>query len=335
MNFLETAWYSKARWLILLWPLSLLFQLVSTLRRKKHKLYSDSSKLSVPVIVVGNIAVGGTGKTPLLIALVDILKSKGINPGIITRGYGGRAIAYPLEVTPLTSVSECGDEAILLAEKTGCPVTVAPDRMAALEALVSGNAVDIVLSDDGMQHYRLVRDIEICVVDGKRLFANGFCLPAGPLREPIQRLQEVDFIVINGKPSKQSPILESAIEMVIEPKFLINLLNEERRPFIGAPFNIGSIVQAVSAIGNPQRFYDLLDKLPYQVKRFKFPDHHLYSVEDLLSAGVDEHQPVVMTEKDAVKCRSFARSNYWYLSTQVCLPPTFADEFISRVETLV
>ncbi|MED5530625.1 MAG: tetraacyldisaccharide 4'-kinase [Pseudomonadota bacterium] len=335
MNFLETAWYKKARWLILLWPFSMIYRMVVVLLRKKHQSNNDLQKLSVPVIVIGNISVGGTGKTPLLIALANILKSKGINPGIISRGYGGKAATYPLEVSLETNVTECGDEAILLAEKTGCPIVVAPDRKKALKSLIEKHAVDIVLSDDGMQHYRLSRDLEICVIDGKRLFANGFCFPAGPLREPIKRLTEVDFIVINGKTSEQSGMLQSAAEMIVEPKFLVNLLTEEKRPFSGAPFNMGSVVQAVSAIGNPQRFYDLLDELPYRMKKFSFPDHFLYSEEDFLSMDLDHHQPIVMTEKDAIKCRGFAQSNYWYLLTEVSLPQSFTDDFVTQVESFV
>ena len=155
MNFLETAWYKKARWLILLWPFSMIYRMVVVLLRKKHQSNNDLQKLSVPVIVIGNISVGGTGKTPLLIALANILKSKGIKPGIISRGYGGKAATYPLEVSLGTNVAECGDEAILLSEKTGCPIVVAPDRKKALRSLIEKHAVDIVLSDDGMQHYRL------------------------------------------------------------------------------------------------------------------------------------------------------------------------------------
>ena len=335
MNFLETAWYKKARWLILLWPLSMIYRLVVVLFRKKHQSNNKLQKLAVPVIVIGNIAVGGTGKTPLLIALANILRNKGINPGIISRGYGGKATAYPLEVSSETNVAECGDEAILISEKTCCPIVVAPDRKKALKSLIASHTVDVVLSDDGMQHYPLSRNLEICVIDGERLLANGFCFPAGPLREPIKRLTEVDFIIINGKTSELSGMLQSAIEMIVEPKFLVNLLTKEKRPFSGAPFNMGSIVQAVSAIGNPQRFYDLLDELPYRVKQYSFPDHFLYTEEDFLSMDLDHHQPIVMTEKDAVKCRGFAQSNYWYLLTEVSLPRSFTDEFVTQVESFV
>ena len=313
----------------------MIYRLVVVLFRKKHQSNNKLQKLAVPVIVIGNIAVGGTGKTPLLIALANILRNKGINPGIISRGYGGKATAYPLEVSSETNVAECGDEAILLEEKTRCPVVVAPDRKKALKSLIASHTVDVVLSDDGMQHYPLSRNLEICVIDGKRLLANGFCFPAGPLREPIKRLTEVDFIIINGKTSELSGMLQSAIEMIVEPKFLVNLLTKEKRPFSGAPFNMGSIVQAVSAIGNPQRFYDLLDELPYRVKQYSFPDHFLYTEEDFLSMDLDHHQPIVMTEKDAVKCRGFAQSNYWYLLTEVSLPRSFTDEFVTQVESFV
>ncbi len=334
MSFLERAWHKKAGWLILLWPLSLLFQLLIKLRRLSQQENSAPDYLKVPLIVVGNISLGGTGKTPLLITLANQLQAQGFKPGIISRGYAGNAAFYPLSVDANSSVLESGDEAFLIAEKTGCPVFVAPDRCAALRALLAAEDVDVVLSDDGLQHYKLYRDIEIVVVDGQRLFSNGFCLPAGPLRESLARLKEVDQIVINGQPAAELPDLGNASLMRVEPRSLVNLVSGEKKPFSGAPFNMGNKLQAVSALGNPQRFYDLLQGLPYQVETFSFPDHHTFTVADFEQKDMDEHQPVVMTEKDAVKCRQFAKANFWYLSVDVSLEREFTDRLVKRVREL-
>lgn len=337
MSFLERAWHKEASWLILLWPISALFQVLTKIRRlvqqnKKRPIY-----LSVPLIVIGNISLGGTGKTPLLITLSQELQKQGFKPGIISRGYGGNAPSYPLAVHGKSDVRQSGDEAFLIAEKTGCPVYVDPDRSAALHALLDNEDIDVVLSDDGLQHYKLYRDLEIAVVDGQRLFSNTYCMPAGPLRESIARLKEVQYIVVNGEPAKKIPELASANKMFVEPSVLVNLLTGERRPFSGAPFNMGNKLQAISALGNPQRFYSLLERLPYPLETFSFPDHHSFTANDFEQQGIDAHQPVVMTEKDAVKCRQFAKNNFWYLSVEVNLEDQFVErlvEDIRQVSTL-
>lgn len=335
MSFLEKAWYKKAGWLWLLWPVSILFRLLAKCRRILHQ--SLANKAAVPVIVVGNIAVGGTGKTPLIISLVEALREKGYQPGVVSRGYGGRAEAYPLTVDSSSDVSDCGDEAFLIASKTGCPVVVSPDRPQALARLLTDFDVDVVLSDDGLQHYKLHRDIEIVVVDGQRLFSNGLCLPAGPLREPISRLREVDYTVINGGETasrSDHAELATAIEMNLLPQSFVNLLTGEQRPFAGAPFNLGSRLQAFAGIGNPQRFFDLLGELAYAIEPLSFPDHHRYIEEDFSPERIDSHQPVVMTEKDAVKCTEFATANFWALSVAVQLPADFIDRLCERLAKL-
>ncbi|GJM12135.1 MAG: tetraacyldisaccharide 4'-kinase [Pseudohongiella sp.] len=331
MSFLERAWHEKAGWLILLWPVSVLFQALTKIRRSLQQPSSRPSNITVPVVVIGNISLGGTGKTPLLITLAQQLQKQGFKPGIISRGYGGEAPSYPLAVDGDSDVRQSGDEAFLIAERTGCPVYVAPDRSAALDALLANEDVDVVLSDDGLQHYRLYRDIEIVVVDGQRLFSNGLCLPAGPLRESTSRLKQVQHIVVNGEPAKEITELSAASTMDLEPRMLVNLLSGEKRPFAGAPFNMGNTVQAVSALGNPQRFYDLLGRLPYQIEIFSFPDHHNFTVDDFEQQGIDAHQPVVMTEKDAVKCRQFAKNNFWYLSVEVSLESQFVERLIADI----
>ena len=337
MSFLERAWHERAGWLILLWPVSVLFQALTAIRRAAQQSKQRPAYLTAPLIVIGNISLGGTGKTPLLITLSQELQKQGFKPGIISRGYGGDAPSYPFAVNIDSDVSQSGDEAFLIAEKTGCPVYVDPDRSAALQALLLHEDVDVVLSDDGLQHYNLYRDLEIVVVDGQRLFSNGFCLPAGPLRESMNRLKEAQHIVVNGEPAREILQLAGAIKMQLEPRSLVNMVSGEKRPFAGAPFNMGSRLQAVSALGNPQRFYALLERLPYQVEIFSFPDHHRFTADDFEQEGIDMHQPVVMTEKDAVKCRQFAKNNFWYLSVEVNLESQFFErltEDIRRVRIL-
>ncbi len=195
MTFIERAWYHKAKWLYALWPSALAFYKLAARRRKRLSVKAE--KWPVPVVVVGNISVGGTGKTPLLIALVAHLKNQGINPGVVSRGYGGKSEDFPVNVTGDTAVQESGDEALLIARHCGCPVVIDPDRVAAITCLLDRYSVDVVLCDDGLQHYAMARDIELIVVDGERQFGNEFCLPAGPLREPLSRLGEADLVIVN------------------------------------------------------------------------------------------------------------------------------------------
>ena len=341
MRFLEQAWYKKAGWLILLWPIALVYQLLAQLRRSLQQVKSRPSHHTVPVIVIGNLTAGGTGKTPLLIALAQHLKAGGLRPGVISRGYGGQGANYPMQVGASDNPAIAGDEPVLIARKTECPVVIDPDRKAALACLLESNAVDVVLSDDGLQHYKLFRDIEIVVVDGQRKFGNGMCLPAGPLREPIKRLQEIDFVVVNGVVNTDNsdesalPILKSAVHMTMEPKLLVNLATGEKRPFGGAPFKIGNKIQAVSGIGNPKRFYSLLEKLPYPIEPLAFPDHHQFVESDFQSDEFEAHQPIVMTEKDATKCESFAKNNFWYLETEVSLSESFLTKFSGKLKAVI
>ncbi|PCH58259.1 MAG: tetraacyldisaccharide 4'-kinase [SAR86 cluster bacterium] len=338
MSYLEQAWDRKAPWLILLWPLSLLFMLLAGLRKN---FISHGAKTPVPVIVVGNISVGGTGKTPLVLALAAQLKAAGFNPGIVSRGYGSKAPYYPFKVAADSKVDEVGDEALLIVQNSGCPMFIGADRPAALAALLIDSQCDLVISDDGMQHYALARDIEIAVVDAQRLFSNGFCLPAGPLRERVSRLKTVDHIMINGElaqPLETIEVLKNAASlssMQMKPSYFINLKTGERKPFGGAPFNIGTKLQAVTGIGNPQRFFDLLAKLPYQLETNVFPDHHRFTLQDFENEAIDASQPVVMTEKDAVKCQTFARSNFWYLQAKAHVDSEFLQRITEQVENLL
>lgn len=316
-------WYSPRAPLGLL-PLSWLFSLLVRLRRRAYR--SDilhSVHLSIPVIVVGNITVGGTGKTPLVAWLVKRLQQAGYRPGIITRGYGGQAQQWPQRVSPETDPLMVGDEPVLLAQRCGCPIVAAPDRVAAARALLEDSNCDILISDDGLQHYRLQRDIEIVVVDGARRFGNGQLLPAGPLREPLSRLQQADYVVANGV----SQGGEVAMQLV--PGMLVALSDNTTT----APLSEfqGRQVHAVAGIGNPSRFFELLKGAGLSVIEHPFPDHHGFTAEDLNFA---DGLPLLMTEKDAVKCRPYADGRMWYLPVEAQLDESFARSLMQRVESL-
>jgi tetraacyldisaccharide 4'-kinase len=367
MRLIERAWYSKALWLHFLWPLHALFKGLAA--RRRNQLSAAARSWPVPVIVVGNISVGGTGKTPLLIALLTHLQEKGFKPGVVSRGYGSKAAIFPIAVTGGTAVEESGDEALLIAKHCGCPVVIDPDRVAAIECLLGEHSVDVVLSDDGLQHYAMARDIELIVVDGERKFGNELCLPAGPLREPLSRLGDADLILVNGSKASAGELRASLLSngvtwpssvptksiesdpcdahilgsrepaegfsVTVEPDCFVNIVSGERRPFAGAPFKMGSRLQAVSGLGNPERFYQMLDNLPHKVLRHSFPDHYRFEKADFDALGFDDIQPIVMTEKDAVKVTNFARHNFWYLSIRIRLPEHLLAVFDKRLAAVL
>lgn len=334
MTRIEHAWYKRAKWLYLLLPASWIFQLLTTVRRKLLQRSARATETPVPIIVIGNISVGGTGKTPLLMFLCQTVIAAGYRPGVISRGYGGRPTQVPLLVTDQSDPALSGDEPALIASTCQVPVVVDPNRLRAYHDLVNNHAVDVVLSDDGLQHYRLPRHLEIAVVDGQRLLGNGFCLPAGPLREPPGRLREVDLLVVNGAPTQQLPALQSALTMDLIPGCLVNLRTGEQRPFSAAPFASGSTIQAVAGIGNPARFFAQLGQLSHALRCFPFPDHYRFSAADFAARGIDLTQPIVMTEKDGIKCRSFATDNFWVLKIDVSLPAAFTDQVLARLGAL-
>lgn len=340
MNSLERAWYRKPSWSQVLLPVAGLFQTVAGLRKRILQKRYQGKVWRVPLVVIGNISVGGTGKTPLIIALARHLTARGIKVGIVSRGYGGNAGPDPMSVTTDSAVEQCGDEALLIARRTKCPVVVCVDRCAAVKHLLDGNQLDVILSDDGLQHYRMHRDLEIVVIDRQRGLGNGHCLPAGPLREAPARLNSVDGIVINGA--------ESDPEMNSSAGTLLNFLNHslddalptqvptfamrlEARQFINLgsgnmvsaeQWSQGRLIHAVAGIGNPERFLDTLLALGLQPQLHGFPDHHVYSADDL---HFDDDWPVVMTAKDAVKCESLSDTRHWYLEVEAIIPPTLID----------
>jgi tetraacyldisaccharide 4'-kinase len=305
----------------LLWPVSLVFGIVVRARRILYRLrILPSSHPGIPVIVVGNLTVGGSGKTPLVIWIAEHLKKKGWTPGIISRGYGGERGA-PRAATLASEAQEVGDEPILLSRRSGCPVWVGADRVAVCKALRAAHEdVDVLILDDGLQHYRLRRDLEIAVVDA-RGFGNGFLLPAGPLRESESRLRSVDAVVTHAG----APVRGYA--MTLEGDSVHRMTDaSERRP---ARFFEGQKVHAVAGIGDPNRFFLHLTRLGFQLAPHPFPDHYRFTAKDL---EFGDDAPVVMTEKDAVKLRRAARPNWWVLPVTAQLDAAFGDWLSGRLD---
>jgi ATP-binding cassette, subfamily B, bacterial MsbA len=316
------AWYGGSRWIRLLRPLSWAFRRLSARRRMAYLTGRRTPwRAPVPVVVVGNIAVGGTGKTPLVIWLAAELRRLGYRPGIVSRGYGGRRGARPLTVTADTDPDQSGDEAPLLEQRTGCPVTVCADRAAAVRHLLAGQACDVIIADDGLQHYALARDVEIAVVDGSRGLGNGLCLPAGPLREPLARLDEVDLVVVNGDWEHPGPAAAAAAagacRMVVCARDFVRLHDGERLDAAAFAQRFGQ-AHAVAGVGNPARFAMTLQQLGITTDLRPYPDHHRFNGAEL---RFDDDWPVVCTEKDAVKLRRLAElpANAWYLEIDVVL----------------
>jgi tetraacyldisaccharide 4'-kinase len=322
MARIERHWYGITPLHIVLLPASLLFGVLAALRRLFYRTgIFKSEKLPVPVIVVGNITVGGSGKTPLTLWLVEQLRDAGWHPGIVSRGYGGSA-TVPRAVSPLDSAAEVGDEPLLMAQRQLCPVWTGRDRPAAARALLDANpGCDLIVSDDGMQHYRLRRDVEIAVVDGHRRFGNGFLLPAGPLREPVSRLDTVDAVVVNGGAGEHGQF-----GMQLHGEVFHNLLNPETTAHAAAFRSLR--LHAVAGIGHPERFFKYLETLGLAIVRHPLPDHHRYSPADIAIADADA---ILMTEKDAVKCASFATEKCWVLRVDAQIDPALAQHILGRI----
>jgi tetraacyldisaccharide 4'-kinase len=310
----------------LLWPASLAFGLAVGLRRLLYRLrLLRSSHPGIPVVVVGNLVAGGSGKTPLVIWIAEHLQRRGWTPGIVSRGYGGRS-GPPRAATIASDAADVGDEPILLARRSGCPVWIGAERLAVIDALRAAHPdVDVLILDDGLQHYRLRRDLEIAVVDG-RGFGNGFLLPAGPLREPASRLRSVDAVVAHGASVK-------GFAMRLAGDTLHRMTDSrERRP--AAAF-AGAKAHAVAGIGDPNRFFLHLGRLGVQVTPHPFPDHHRFEPREL---EFGDDAPVLMTEKDAVKLRSAASPdvmrNWWVLPVSAEVEPAFGDWLSGRLDEL-
>lgn len=322
-RWFEDAWYKEMYISAWFMPLSMFYVDAVRLRRFLYRTgLKKTVRLPVPVVIVGNLTVGGTGKTPLVIWLVQLLKQHGYKPGVISRGYAGGENQQPQSVTANSDPRQVGDEALLLARRCGCPVAVCADRPAAARHLLEENACDVIISDDGLQHYALQRDIEIVVIDGQRRFGNGYCLPVGPLREPPERVNSVDFVVVNAP----KELLEGELAMHCRGDKLVNLCTGEIRSL--ADFkNIPC--HAVAGIGNPQRFFNQLAAAGLACDTRAFPDHHPFVAGDL---QFKDAKPVIMTEKDAVKCAGFAQAQHWYLPIDAELPEAFAEKLLTLLK---
>ncbi|GLQ31616.1 tetraacyldisaccharide 4'-kinase [Litoribrevibacter albus] len=338
MSSVERAWYEGAKWLTLLRPLSYLAHQFARSKRarflasKPINYFVTHDGFEVPVVVIGNISVGGTGKTPFTIALAKHLEAKGKRVGIVSRGYGSKLKTFPYEVQSNSSPDDSGDEPLLLKQRLGCPVVISPNRVEALQEITSKYTLDVVLSDDGMQHYRMPRTLEIALVDGRRGLGNGRMLPEGPLREPVDRLASVDFVVVNS--ADQSFPEEFSYDwaawfknnsfhkMGIVPGDFYRLDSDEKEVITG------ETVYAVSGIGNPQRFYNTLDSLGLKYHPRPFKDHHKYELLDFVDMA---DQRIVMTEKDAVKCRNLDLGNAVYLSVEAELDSSLLDQIYDRL----
>jgi tetraacyldisaccharide 4'-kinase len=312
-SFPERHWY-RLSWLsALLAPLSLVFGAAVGVRRLTYRAgWRRTERLPVPVVVIGNLVAGGTGKTPLVLWLVEALRTRGFRPAIVSRGYGG-ANAQPSEVVIGGDAVRYGDEPLLLAERSGVPVWIGRHRASAARAAIAAHPDrDLVICDDGLQHYALARDFEIAVED-ERGYGNGLLLPAGPLREPPSR--QVDATVVNGAPARPG-----AFAMRLEPAGFRGVRAPDRT--LGADALRGQRLHAAAGIGNPARFFATLASLGLAFKPHAFPDHHAFAPGDLDFPDCDA---VLMTEKDAVKCRAFPRDDLYALRVEARVDERLAD----------
>lgn len=324
---LQHAWYHGHPALILLWPLEQLYRQV--VKRKRARFINGDSaayRAPVPVIVVGNITVGGTGKTPLILWLIDYCRAQDLRVGVVSRGYGAKPARLPWTVSASDSAAQAGDEPLLIVQRSGVPLVIAPDRAQAVQQLLAECPVDIILSDDGLQHYGLARDLELVLIDAARGLGNQRCLPAGPLREPVERLHSVDAVLCNG--AKQDS--DSGFAMQLQATELVHVRSGRREPL--SYFPAQQKMHAVAGIGNPQRFFKTLEGLDWQPIAHAFADHAEFSRQDLQFA---DDLPVLMTEKDAVKCRAFAADNCWYLQVAAQPSAAFSSWFAEQLKRLI
>ncbi|BCN93185.1 tetraacyldisaccharide 4'-kinase [Thiomicrorhabdus immobilis] len=337
-------WIKKTWQTQLLSPLAKLVCWEASRRLKKFRATPPAKQTKAKVIVVGNVVVGGTGKTPFIIWLANSLQAKGLKVGIISRGYGAKNDQWPYWVTSSSQAQDCGDEPLMLYKQTGCAVAVAPKRLQALQLLNKKAQCDVVISDDGLQHYALARDIEIVLIDAKRQFGNGYCMPSGPLREPLKRITRVDFTVWNGLSKSESiPQLDIAqanpSTMQLQPAcFRLVGWPDISLTIDGfmAKYPDKSVL-AMAGIGNPKRFFETLENLGLKVDGKTFDDHYAYQKKDLNKLVTEcvepiDRKPLVMTEKDAVKCTQFAESekHWWYLQVAAVCDDQIIKEIIQR-----
>ena len=361
MRLIEKVWFQGhvAKWWLvpLMLPLSLLFWLLSALRRLLFSLgIKERIRLECPVVVVGNIGVGGNGKTPIVLYLVEQLSRQGVKVGVLSRGYGGKAPYYPYLLTEQSTAQQAGDEPILIYQRCQVPVVVGADRIAAAKLLIE-QGCQIIISDDGLQHYRLTRDYELLVVDGKRLFGNGLLLPAGPLRETTQRLNSVDAIIVNGgKTDDNCQGFSNSLTnsktakhfMQLTAHRVVNVKSGEVKD-LASFIKAQPKVNAIAGIGDPQRFFSYLTELGFSInKQQGFVDHQAYQqmlFDDIdkqlgdqtseQSANSNHQLPLLMTEKDAVKCTDFAQAHWWYLPVEAGFTEQDNELLLTELMTLL
>ena len=324
---LTAAWYAGHPALGLLRPLEWLYRAV--VQRKRARFLAGEGEIyraPVPVVVVGNITVGGTGKTPMILWLIEHCRRQGLRVGVVSRGYGAQPPQLPWRVQADQAASAAGDEPLLIVQRSGVPLMIDPDRGRAVAALLAAEPLDLILSDDGLQHYRLARDLELVLIDAARGLGNRHCLPAGPLREPVERLQSVDALLYNGAASDP----QEGYGFTLQPHALVNLRSGEQQSL--SHFPAGQALHAVAGIGNPQRFFNTLEGLHWRPVAHAFADHAPYSAELL---NFSPALPVLMTEKDAVKCRGFAADDWWYLAVDAEPSAAFVAWFDQQLQRLV
>ncbi len=352
--FFLDMWYQKRLWAWLLLPLSWLYQILSAIYRRYAR--KHLAKIAAPVVVVGNISVGGTGKTPVIIALAKALTAQGLKVGIISRGYGSQAPHYPYEVNPHDSAHIAGDEPLLIAKASDCAVVIDKNRVAAAKHLLKTHPdTALILSDDGLQHHRLDRDMEIVVVDSARGLGNHLCLPAGPLREPARRLASVDWILLNQSDStrnsstrnnsasdnnaraqnsegEQSPNPKEGDKLCyvhMTPTAWRHVHTQQTYPLSPLPWGaLNYSTKAVAGIGHPERFFNSLHKLGVDCDAYAFDDHHQFTEDDFAAWG---DEIILMTEKDAVKCRDFTHQQLWSLVVDIHIPEKLLTSIVERV----
>jgi tetraacyldisaccharide 4'-kinase len=321
------AWYNGHPALMLLRPLESLYRRVVQGKRARFLAgEGDIYRAPVPVLVVGNITVGGTGKTPMILWMIEHCRQRGLRVGVVSRGYGARPPSLPWRVRPEQSAAQAGDEPLLIVQRCNVPLMIDPDRSRAVRALLAAEPLDLILSDDGLQHYRLARDLELVLIDAARGLGNRRCLPAGPLREPVERLNSVDALLYNGADADR----DDGYAFQLKPVALIHLRSGERRSLDYFP--PGQAVHAVAGIGNPQRFFNTLEGLHWRPVAHAFADHAEYSAPALTFSP---SLPLVMTEKDAVKCRAFAADDWFYLAVDALPSVAFSQWFDQQLSRLL
>jgi tetraacyldisaccharide 4'-kinase len=314
-EFCNRLWYGHSKLYLVLTPISVVFKYIADIRRFFLKRFFQR-QFSVPIIVVGNISVGGVGKTPLVITMANALKERGHRPGIISRGYKAKINAYPHRVKLTDSAIDVGDEPLMMARNTMLPVIISPKRVDSVDALIA-DGCDVIISDDGLQHYKMGRAIEIAVVDSQRALGNGWCLPAGPLRESKNRLNQVDYVIENGSDTSANYV------MTLTPDSLVHLKSGKMVDYN----RLLTPIHAVAGIGNPERFFSTLKSLGFKISEHVFNDHHRYSYHELQFG----QGSVIMTEKDAVKCQDFDDDSIYYLKVKACIDNNFIDNLVQRI----